>query len=87
MKEAMKNYKLQVAQRGVITLPQAIRRAYGIEPGQELTLIDLDGAFVLTARPSQVDALADKIAAELTGRGETLESMLAALREARAGYE
>jgi len=50
-------------------------------------LIDLDGAFVLTARPSQVDALADKIAAELTGRGETLESMLAALREARAGYE
>lgn len=83
----MKNYKLQVAQRGVITLPQAVRRAYSIEPGQELTLIDLDGVFLLSPVPSEVDALADKIAGELTDRGETLESMLAALREARAEYE
>ncbi len=83
----MRNYKLQVAQRGVITLPQAIRREYGIEPGQEISLIDLDGVFLLSPAPSEVDVLANKITAELAGRGETLESMLAALREARAEYE
>lgn len=83
----VRNYKLQVAQRGVITLPQAIRREYGIEPGQEISLIDLDGVFLLSPAPSEVDVLANKITAELAGRGETLESMLAALREARAEYE
>ena len=42
--------------------------------------------FVLNPQPSNVDALADRIADELAGRGETLESMLQALREMRAEY-
>jgi hypothetical protein len=44
-------------------------------------LTDLGGTFLLHREPSEVDALADRIAAELAERGETLESMLAALRE------
>jgi len=51
-----------------------------------LTLLDLDGVFVLSRQPSQVDALADRIAEGLTGRGETLASMLQALHEVRADY-
>jgi hypothetical protein len=42
--------------------------------------------FVLTLQPSQVDALANQVAAELQARGETLESMLQALREERERY-
>ena len=51
-----------------------------------MTLFDLDGVFVLSRRPSQVDALADRIADELADRGETLESMLQTLRKVRAEH-
>lgn len=80
----MQTFSVQVAQRGVVTLPQELRRAHGIEPGQKLTLVDLDGVFVLSPQPSQVDVLADRLAQELTNHGESLESMLALLREVRA---
>jgi bifunctional DNA-binding transcriptional regulator/antitoxin component of YhaV-PrlF toxin-antitoxin module len=83
---ATQTFKVQVAQRGLITLPQPLRQAYNIRTGQELTLVDLDGVFVLSSRRSEVDALADRIAQELTQRDETLESMLATLREVRAAY-
>jgi bifunctional DNA-binding transcriptional regulator/antitoxin component of YhaV-PrlF toxin-antitoxin module len=77
---------LQLAQRGVITLPKALRDAYKLHSGDVLTLIDLGGVFVLSPRRSEVDRLADEIAGDLAQRGETLESMLLALREAREGY-
>ena len=82
----MQSFKVRIAQRGLITLPQKVRQAYNIRPGQEMNLMDLDGVLVLSARPSQVDAIADRIAEELGQRGESLESMLAALREARADH-
>jgi bifunctional DNA-binding transcriptional regulator/antitoxin component of YhaV-PrlF toxin-antitoxin module len=77
---------LQMAQRGVFTLPKAFREAYKLEAGDTLTLIDLGGVFVLSPRRSEVDRLADEIASELGERGETLESMLMALRESREQY-
>ena len=83
----MQTYRVQVAQRGLITLPQSLRKEYAIEPGQELTLIDWDGVFMLSRGPSRLDALADRIADELAARGETLETVLTALREVRAEYE
>ena len=82
----MTSMRLQVAQRGLITLPKALRQAYGIKPGDELTLLDLGGVFVLTRKPSRLDALCNQIAAELQAKGETLESMLQALREERERY-
>lgn len=83
----MKTVTVQVAQRGLITLPKTLREAYGIRPGDTMTLLDLDGVFVLSPRRSEVDAIADKLAAEWQARGETLESMLQALREERARYD
>ena len=77
---------VQVAQRGVVVLPKALRQAYGLEPGDRLTLLDLGGAFVLSPRPSQVDALAVRISGELAEKGQTLESLLRALREEREHY-
>ena len=78
---------LHVAQRGLITIPKSLREAYGIQPGDALTLLDLGGVFVLSPKASQIDTLADRIAAELQDRGETLESMLQALREERERYD
>ncbi len=74
---------VQIAQRGVIVLPKSLRDSYNLKPGDSITIIDLDGALVLSPRRSKIDALANDIARTLTERGETLESMLAALREAR----
>ena len=77
---------LQVAQRGVVTLPKTLRADYKLEAGDTLTLIDLGGVFVLSPRRAEVDRLAGQIANDLAQRGESLESMLAALREAREEY-
>jgi bifunctional DNA-binding transcriptional regulator/antitoxin component of YhaV-PrlF toxin-antitoxin module len=81
----VQTFTIQVAQRGLITLPQPLRRAHNIETGQQMTLLDLDGVFVLSSGASHVDALADTLKSELTERGATLESLLEALREVRAG--
>lgn len=77
---------LQLAQRGQVTLPKTLREQYNLRPGDPLTLLDLGGVFVLSPKHSQVDALADQITRELSKSGETLESMLVALREARERY-
>jgi AbrB family looped-hinge helix DNA binding protein len=79
----MSTMTVRVAKRGLLTLPKALRDAYNIEPGDALTLLDLGGVFVLSPRLSEIDALAEPIAADLQARGETLESMLQALREER----
>jgi len=78
---------LQVAQRGVVTLPKALRDTYRIREGDQLTLLDLGGVFVLSTRKSEIDNLADQIKEVLVEEGESLESMLIALREARERYE
>lgn len=75
-----------MGQRGVMTVPKQIREAYHLKEGDEITLLDLGGAFVLSPRRSEIDALADRIARKLEGKGESLESMLLAVREERARY-
>ncbi len=81
-------FQIRVVRRGVITLPKELRDHNHIEEGDTLTLIDLgDGVVVMSPHRSRVDAIADKLASEWRESGETLESMLAALREARAEYD
>lgn len=78
---------IQLAQRGVLTLPKPLREQYDLQPGAEFTLLDLDGVFVLSRRRSQIDTLAERIATAFTEQGETLESMLTILREERERYD
>jgi len=78
---------LRLAQRGVVTLPKSLRDTYDLREGDSLTLLDLSGVFVLTPRRLEVDRLADRIRERLAEEGETLESMLLALREERERYE
>ncbi len=82
----MNTTTVQIAQRGLLTFPKALRKAYNIEPGDAFTLLDLGGVFVLSPRPSEIDALANTIASDLQAQGETLESMLQVLREEREKY-
>ncbi len=79
----MSGFTLQLAQRGQITLPKSLRDEYNLQTGDTLTLIDLGGTFVLSPKPSRVDAIADRLADELNSRGESLASMLQALEEIR----
>ena len=77
----------QLAQRGLITLPKDWRDAYQLHPGDPLTLLDLGGIFVISPKVSKIDAMANQLAGALAEQGETLENMLAALREARENYQ
>lgn len=76
----------QIGQRGVITLPKAIRDTYNLQPGDDVVIIDLGGAFVISPRRLRIDAIADEIRRELSAQGETLESMLKVLRQKREHY-
>jgi AbrB family looped-hinge helix DNA binding protein len=86
MKEMEETYRVQVGQRGVVTLPKKLREHYRIHEGDQLTLIDLGGVFILSSRRTEIDHLADQIQKKLIERGETLEDMLQALQEARQAY-
>lgn len=79
----MDSLEIQVGERGVVTLPKALREAYDLRPGRRLTVIDLDGALVLSPRRSEAEELANSIADALREHGETLESMIESLREER----
>ena len=79
----MESVTLQMAQRGIITIPRSVRESYGMKPGDTFTLLDLGGVLVLSPQRSEIDAIADRIAREWAEGGETLETMLRALREER----
>ncbi len=79
----MSGTTVKLTDRGVITIPKELRDTYGLHGGDTLTLLDLDGVFILSPRPTLVDDLADRVAAQWTADGQTLETMLQALREER----
>jgi bifunctional DNA-binding transcriptional regulator/antitoxin component of YhaV-PrlF toxin-antitoxin module len=72
-----------MTKRGIVTIPQVLRKRYNLKTGDVFTLIDLDGVFVLSPQRSIVDELAGEITEVLTKKGETLESMLKVLKERR----
>lgn len=78
---------IQMGQRGILTLPKALRDLYTLRPGDDFTLLDLGGVFVLSPTRSEIDSLAEQLSVSLTEKGETLESMLTVLREERERYE
>jgi len=74
---------VQMTDRGVLTLPKKLRDTYRLRGGENFTLIDLGGVFVLSPKVSEIDALADQVAEQWAADGLTLETMLQALREER----
>ncbi len=78
---------IQIRSKGTLTLPIELRRKYGIDEGDVITLIDLgDGSFLLTPIVTQVDRLGDRVARAMKEAGVSEEELLAALDEERERY-
>jgi len=77
---------VQIRGRGTLTLPARIRERYDLADGDPLTLIDLDGAILLTPKLSVTDKLTSEIEYLRTQAGLSLEELLHGLREQRAQY-
>lgn len=69
-----------------MTLPARIRERYDLVEGDPLTLVDLDGAILLSPKTSVVDKLSAEIEYLMTGAGLSLDELLGGLREERARY-
>jgi len=52
---------IRVRARGKVTLPARLRTKYGLDEGERLTLVDLDGAMLLSPRLLAVPRLAAKL--------------------------
>jgi bifunctional DNA-binding transcriptional regulator/antitoxin component of YhaV-PrlF toxin-antitoxin module len=78
---------LQIRSKGTVTLPIELRRKYGLDEGDVITLIDLgDGSFLLTPIVTQVDRLGDRVARAMAEAGVSEDELLAALDEERERY-
>ena len=78
---------IQIRGKGTVTLPIELRRKYGLDEGDVITLIDLgDGSFLLTPIVTQVDRLGDRVATIMAEAGITEEEVMTALDEEREHY-
>lgn len=64
----MNNTSRVQLQRGVLTLPSELRNRYNWQPGVEFTVIDMDGALLLTPGRSEIDYLAEQVHDALVAR-------------------
>jgi bifunctional DNA-binding transcriptional regulator/antitoxin component of YhaV-PrlF toxin-antitoxin module len=84
-KRASNTLQVRVSQTGTLPLPKGWMKQNNIQPGDILTLIDLnDGVVVLRPQGSRIEKIAGKLAKELEDSGESLELMLNTLHEVRA---
>lgn len=78
---------IQIRGKGVITLPKELRRRYGLNEGDVLTLVDLgDGAFVISPRVLQINRLGDQVGHALADADVTVDDLLQALDDERERY-
>lgn len=78
---------IQIRGKGTVTLPIELRRKYGLDEGDIITLIDLgDGSFLLTPVVTRVDRLGDRVAQALAEEGVSIDEIMTALDEERERY-
>ena len=78
---------IQIRGKGTVTLPIELRRKYGLDEGDIITLIDLgDGSFILTPIVTKVDRLGDRVAQAMAEEGVSLDEILSTLDEERERY-
>lgn len=78
---------VQIRNKGAITLPVEVRRQYGLNEGDVLTLVDLgDGSFFLTPRVLQVGRLGDQVQQIMEQSGVTADDVVKVLAEERERY-
>jgi bifunctional DNA-binding transcriptional regulator/antitoxin component of YhaV-PrlF toxin-antitoxin module len=78
---------VQMGQRGAVVLPNPLRQAEGLQPGDGPTFLDLGSAFIFSPQQSDVDALVERASGTLAEEGQTPEGMLSLLREERERHD
>lgn len=76
-------YTVQLRQRGVLTLPNALRETYHLDENDVFTLVDLGGTFVLSPKIPILSKLVGSIEQKREARGITLESLIEGVHEER----
>ena len=78
----------KIKNRGRMTLPKELRDANDIRDGDTILLVDAgDGVIIMKHQTSQVDRIANKIAADFRNNGITFEDVLAEIRRIRSRYK
>lgn len=78
---------VQIRGKGTLTLPIELRRKYGLDEGDIITLIELgDGSFLLTPIITRVDRLGDRVAQAMAEERISEDEILAALDDERERY-
>lgn len=72
---------IQIRQRGTVTLPAKLREKYGLRDGDPVTIVDLDGLFLLTPRLLTMPRLAKDLERLRKKKGLTLKELGGPLRE------
>jgi bifunctional DNA-binding transcriptional regulator/antitoxin component of YhaV-PrlF toxin-antitoxin module len=72
---------IQIRQRGTVTLPIKLREKYGLRDGDPVTIVDLDGVFLLTPRVLSVPGLAKELERLRRKRGLSLKDLGGPSRE------
>ena len=75
-----------VDEQGVIAIPASLLQHYNLQPGDKMMLLDLDGMLVLHPPEDDVDFIANRLGDKLTAKGQTLETLMQAIREQREQY-
>ena len=84
--ENMPALTIQIKQQGTLSLPSELRTKYELNEGDILTLVDLDGIFLLTPKLSTVSILADKVEQLRQREGLSVEDLIEGLDKQRQRY-
>ena len=78
---------IQIRGKGTVTLPIELRRKYGLDEGDFITLIELgDGSLLLTPIMTRVDRLGDRVGRAMAEEEIALDEILDTLDEERERY-
>ena len=78
---------IQIRGKGNITLPIEIRRKYGFNDGDVVSIIDLgEGSILIVPKILEVNRLADRIERIMDREEVSLDELLTALDEERERY-
>ena len=78
---------VQIRGKGTVTIPIEMRRKYGLDEGDIITLIELgDGSLLLTPIITNVDRLGDRVAQAMADEEISIDQILDTLDEERESY-
>jgi bifunctional DNA-binding transcriptional regulator/antitoxin component of YhaV-PrlF toxin-antitoxin module len=77
---------IQINQQGTLSLPFELQTKYKLNEGDVLTLIDLDGIFLLMPKSSIVSKLACQIEQLRQKEGLSIENLIEGLDKQRQRY-